>query len=111
MVDHFIIDRKIWLRGEGTDMSSLLRRMDDKQCCLGIYLEACGMPRDMLREISEPAYVLTTLPEETLWLMDTEKYQDINLMTINDNQDLWETQRERKIAEIFAQHGITVEFV
>lgn len=33
-----IIDRSIWLRGEGSYVSFLLRRSDNKMCCVGIHL-------------------------------------------------------------------------
>ena len=37
------IDRNVWLRGEGNGVSFLLREVDRKMCCVGIYLKACGI--------------------------------------------------------------------
>src|SRR5688572_2085074 len=48
LVKKFQISLAKWLRGEGSDHSSLLRPIDGKQCCVGFYLEACGISRDLL---------------------------------------------------------------
>ena len=39
-----VIDRKVWLRGEGDAVSRLLRPEDQKMCCVGISGKALGLP-------------------------------------------------------------------
>lgn len=75
---NLVIDRSIWLRGEGEDESRLLRVADGKMCCVGIYLAACGVPSSQLEEVKCASEVrrkwgtvlvrIPTFPEEAQWL-------------------------------------------
>lgn len=111
-VTAFVIRRSVWLRGDDDD-SMLLRPSDERQCCLGIYLEACGVPRAMLRGVMAPHVLLhvhkaydVRLPD---WMTESNgTYCD--LMEDNDNEALNETVREAVIRAGFAKLGITVTF-
>ena len=106
-----IIDRKIWLRGEID--SFLVRESDGKKCCLGIYLESCGVKRDRLLQIQDPAYLEVELPEQARWLMAGHQNSDQAgfLMKANDDQQAGPTEREEEIRYFFRQIGITVRFI
>ena len=118
------ISRSIWLRG--TEDSYLLHPENGQRCCVGIYLEALGMPDDTLRSQASAAALtqqrevnnrtvtdLTPLPKSARWLVTqhgshTEAASD--LYETNDYPGSDESDREAEIARLFAQQGIAVEF-
>lgn len=108
------IDRNVWLRGEGASASCLLREVDGKRCCLGIYLQACGV-RDEELGYSESPEKIQHLPNQAQWLIEPTTYTDTgdtcNLMERNDIREIGEDEREEKIASIFAKHNVEVEFI
>lgn len=113
-VTEFTISRAVWLRatekdGQIQDASYLLQPVSigDKQCCVGIYLEACGVPRNRLRGM-KAAHQLT-VTECPSWLREESRHAAsataLNLYTTNDGDG-----NEAKIAGYFADQGITVTF-
>lgn len=120
-----VIDRRIWLRGEPSgegipweDSSQLHRVKDGKMCCVGIYLHACGVPMDALSGIGAADSVLAendenkTYVEEACWLIPSRPTDPASqLYATNDDDQLAGFEREQIIEEIFAQHGVDVEFV
>lgn len=113
-----IIDRQKWLRGEGSAASSLLRAADQKQCCIGIYLEQTGINRAMLNGrkafksyVSSKYGHVNVLPttSETGWLHDNEIV--VPLYQINDNVNLNDAEREAELTTRFAAQGVEVEFI
>ena len=133
MITEFVIDRNVWGRG-GEEGGYLLSTPcnGSKMCCLGIFLEACGVDRDALLNNSEPRDLFRSIPEGARWLVNyldsasefdpgsfDPRYsaapdiqpQDVrDVMAVNDADDISETERERKTAAFFAAHGITVTF-
>jgi hypothetical protein len=114
-VKAFTIDRAKWLHGEGESSSFLLRASDSKQCCLGFYLESCGIPRDKLENRASPGNIAflggVQLPE---WLLDigTLLHSDeaSALMVENDSVVTSDFHRESAIIAGFARVGIVVTF-
>lgn len=135
-----IIDRLTWLRGEGEDQSYLYRATDKKMCCLGFYALACGLTIQDIDSQCTPLEVLRTYHKMIAdWLLkDTpNKYSFptrkaasdscTTLMTLNDfvieddslpakDEDAYsevssEVEREAKLIEEFAKHGVEVEFI
>lgn len=130
-----VIDRSIWLRGEGNEDSYLLRNTDNKMCCLGIYLEACGVSRERLGGIptpSELANLDVEVPKEAEWLVNkkpnptpSQRWEGTpwahRLMEENDDvlprnapKDIKkqnEHRREANIAQLFRANGVEVEFI
>jgi hypothetical protein len=110
-----IIDRKIWLRGEGSDDSYLLRNSDNKQCCVGFLCEALGIDRETLKgkKVADRFEVPKWMTER--WgpeKMIGECPLDIQVAyETNDSTKLTEAEREARIAEIFARHDIQVKFI
>ena len=109
-----VIPRNKWLHGEGADHSKLYRPSDGKMCCLGIYLESCGVPKSVLRNMNYPASVaLDQIPEEAGWLINSEKADSgaaNDLMAVNDLTTIPEENREERITDIFSANGVTVLF-
>jgi len=139
MITSFVVDRKTWLRGEGTEKSFLLRE-DHKRCCLGFYTQACGIEdSDIFNKTSPGALwynesaclkispnLLSSVKDNT---DDTNYLMRINDARIGDTVypativypfkegktdsqiviDSEET-RERLLTEVFARNGITITF-
>jgi hypothetical protein len=114
------IRRSEWLHGEGSSRSKLYRTSDGKKCCLGIYLEACGLPLMDMANLSVPSQV-APLPVEAAWLLGDAISQhpsatidsnvSLNLTYANDDQRLSEPSREQRITELFRNHDVEVTFI
>lgn len=117
----FVIDRNIWLRGEGVTGSFLHRTSDNKQCCVGIFLnQLCNIGIADLTERSTAYQVeqYTLVPE---WLRKGPEVA--TLYAVNDavlnNPDPCqqnvlitdEAEREKRVVEMFARYDIEVEFI
>lgn len=119
MSETLIIDRTLWLRGEGSGDSYLLRERDGKMCCLGFYCVAHGLSTEDIADKSTPAYIphLTIEDAERFGLkplvQDVEYDSDLcnNLTMTNDNEWLSNPNRERLIIKYFAWMGVVVEFI
>lgn len=104
------IDRSIWLRGEGVDVSYLRRSPGDgKMCCVGIYLQACGVPPAKLDGMRSAVQVRELLPDEAKWLVRG----DCNGLGVGDLYQTNDTSAdEARIARLFAYHGgVEVKFI
>jgi hypothetical protein len=114
----FQIPREKWLRGEGSGESFLLRGSDEKMCCVGIYIEQLGIPREELLDKMTPCSFSCEIPKEARWLVQPDGKGGIentslalDLYIINDSRDITEEQREAKVKALFAENGVEVEFV
>jgi hypothetical protein len=132
----FTIDRKTWLRGEGLSFSSLLRIKDHKRCCLGFYCQSLGVPDEDMLGVGQPNLLPPAVQKKLnlydSWFfepqshircwppMPSKEIQD--LIRVNDklvgdptvrpdNAPLTEKYREKRIKEIFAEHGVEVRFI
>ncbi len=121
------IDRSRWARGGG-NKNFLLDGLG-RQCCVGMYLTALGVPDDVLRGTStaDTWGVAGKIPAAGSWLNDNVECRtdDAQLLyTVNDRTPGVvppgddpgpavdsEEHRERLIAEVFDRHGVDVEFV
>lgn len=113
-ITELTVDKSIWLRGEGSSSSALLRESDGKMCCLGVYLHACGVTKELLKSQLRPSDVNTEIPA---WLLTKPggKYNRTSplaraLIQANDDHFYTQAQRERKIKKLFAQAGVKVIF-
>lgn len=104
-----VIDRNVWLRGEGSDRSKLARGADGKRCCVGIYLLSCGVGLTELLDRGEPRY--SVLPKEADWLGKSRYESTQKLYDANDDQTITAEHREQRIAQVFQTQGVKVEFI
>ena len=118
----FTVSRKRWLRGEGSDASTLLRQKDSKMCCLGFFaMQVCGAKESDIYDLQAPSCAWRTVKwPEKVWRendMNGERSaaresMEINgLMQINDEVNLSEIDREAMLKEDFKAFGYEVEFV
>jgi len=105
------IDRSRWLRGEGTDSSFLQRPTDQKQCCVGMYLASLGVEEEKLDGVLS-AQGVKDLPEGAGWLLTSclSSSAADELYSVNDDEDIRESERESRVAVLFKVAGIDVEF-
>jgi len=124
-----IIDRKIWLHGQkqidhtgdNPEKASMLHRpLDGKMCCIGIYLNQCGVSKTVLLDKSDATSLVEVdikLPKQAEWLINTDQYPSGSaytsntkdagrLMTANDG-----TANEKTIKAIFAKHDVEIKFI
>lgn len=128
-VKEFTIVRSKWARGWDTGGGSTLlyNPTTERMCCLGFYGVACGAVATSEAEsvgiwnqgaphgsqsfwprwLFEPTY---EVKDGTLSISRelTEYYR---LTEANDSLDISEEERERRVVEGFARHGIKVNFV
>lgn len=105
------INRAKWECGTGG--GKLLRIDTGKMCCLGFFGRSCGISQNALAGKGRPEEVRRS--RWPAWLIhggnknstsdDTE-----DLIFANDDEDINGKQREKRIAELFAKHGIRVRF-
>lgn len=101
----------------------MLRSISKKMCCLGFYAKACLIPESKLEDnstLAEVNYELSKSNEYSVWdtiLLDNKRkfnddsYLAEDLMSVNDNRETTDDQKEKKIKKMFAENGITVKFV
>lgn len=115
----FTINVENWLRGTGEDMSFLHRSQDGKECCVGQYLRACGMPVEAINNIKAGRQIIvgrnSALPPQARWLVnregiwhDTEDATE--LYSCNDDQIMSEQFRRKEIVRLFGLNGVQVKF-
>ena len=126
-VKEFIIDRSQWLPWEAQRGGSALRLTGSygktadgrtRMCCLGIYLNKCGVPKDTLngyvmpREL--PLKIVAKIPS---WLSDDDDTAG-DLANVNDTANFAIRKgerridaREKKIKALFKKQGVKVKFI
>lgn len=132
-----VVDRAIWLRGSG---GSFFEPENKGMCILGLYLREVvgitknklldkGSPEDVLETYTRPKDFLNRLANaQACWLLDTpdnlgglsqkelqEECSDSEaaneLISLNDNEDLSDEDREEQIKEHFKQFNVKVRFI
>jgi hypothetical protein len=114
-IDNLVIDRSRWLRGVSGEESLLLRPTDSKMCCLGFLGIACGIAASDISGMGEPIEVPSD--KWPTWLQQTnDGYASdakvVNrLIEINDDTGFTDADREADLRDVFAKHGVKVEFI
>ena len=125
MNEPLVIDRTKWYRGKGSHGSALLRTKDELMCCLGFCLLQRGFTSDELAEVGTPGEVvsvdrmrpdalskvvgLVDLYDDESGLLETHVCNQ--LVDANDDPDIDDLTRERRITDLFAKIGVDVTFV
>lgn len=135
-----VVDRKRWLRGKlmgikrVKNLTSYLYDSDSKcMCCLGFASRAGGLDLRRIKDIGTPAGVVKdsayptrsvkSIPKVLLKLLTIRKFRDggVNtvddslicskLMSINDEEDITETEREEKLVREGKKAGLQFTFI
>lgn len=129
----FVIDRSKWRSGgDGENQigrgSTLLYNNQGFMCCLGQTCNQIGVKVKDMRGLGEPGEIsgndYKDLPEiffnveveEDIWddgeeevfLNDTDLSAEA--ISINDNEEMGQRERERRLRELFAKHGHKLKF-
>jgi len=120
MLTKYTINRQTWLRG--VEENALLLNSNGMMCCLGQVCLQSGITSDKLLDVETP-YGLTgviedhdLIPYKLLASNDEDTYYSDSTfartaMTINDNEEMHELERETKLTQLFKENGIELEFV
>lgn len=104
MLSEFVIKRSRWERGKGLGGGVFLNCSTKQQCCVGIFLSACGIPDAALCGLaSDNRLRFSFLSRMTRELSP--------LYAVNDSHHLTDEQRETQLTELFAAKGIAVTFI
>jgi hypothetical protein len=119
------IDRNKWLRGKkdpkGNEASTYLWDIDcNAGCCLGHAIHQISkVPYNKLNELMTPEDYFQRSSLLTDFIRSSYKgafgeVQNNNFarqaIRINDNYDMTDKERERKLVELFLQNGIILQF-
>ena len=114
-INDLVIKRSEWLRGKGAGSSYLLAKGSErKQCCVGIWFTACGVPDPVIRnrqshEALEDADLDKIITRRTVGVWFEKLYDAYH---INDDEDVSEYKREMKIKKFFREElDIKVKFI
>lgn len=105
------ISRKKWLRGSGEGVL-LQTGGERKMCCLGFLTRACGLKG--LGGKMMPADLRVKIPGLVSYKISTgcaNSGLGNKLAEINDDTNLTEKEREKRIREGFKKLGVKVKFV
>lgn len=115
-VKTFTVKRSEWLRG--FNINSCLLNEDGKMCCLGFYARACGLRKQDILDMSDPEQCTSVKNKKwNTFLIDDDDGSDDNsqycweLMEANDDKNLSDKKREKKLTSTFKKAGVKVEFV
>lgn len=107
-----VIDRRTWYRGKPESM--LRSRTTGKMCCLGFRAIQCGYTVDQVTGRGTPFSLskMTNLRSEFGDMANNIGNSDLACaaMDINDALHIDETEREKRLTELFGKAGITVVF-
>lgn len=111
------INRRKW--GTGDEGGSLLNPVTGKMCCLGFFCLAAGVPKAELEGEPMPAGIKDCLEYPKLktvvnFQKRVNKFVTTQLSTVNDSEAPKFVNnpkaREARIAKLFGELGVTVEF-
>lgn len=113
----YIIQRTSWYRGKGPSNSRLITASGMK-CCLGFMCEQAGIDRIHLIGKTSPNELpygimpqfLQVLVDRSAFGLSNSKLASV-AMTINDNASIDDTEREKRLIELFKPHNIELKFV
>lgn len=106
----FTIKRDKWLRGP--DDSVLF---DGKNmCCLGFVAEQCGVKKKEMRSLGDPSQISESVADVLRGILVRGNMENNALTSkaieINDDENINDTAREKKLLSLFKKHGHTLIF-
>lgn len=116
-VKEFTVTRAAWMRGKPKGV--LYDKATDTRCCVGFFAHACGLDDELdlertgkLSDATAGRRDWNEVPEAGLELLHdlANKPEFDALYTTNDNAEIDDTEREKKLTELFSTFGIAVRF-
>lgn len=118
----FTVKRDKWTGLDQYDLdynSSSLLNDDRRQCCLGFYASACGIPDSDIIDLGTPADLanhraihLCGFVEECQTIGPNYMNSDIavSMIRINDSYSMGQKRKEEKLIELFKSIDIELKF-
>lgn len=109
----FLVERSTW--GTGRDGKKLLT-MEGNMCCLGFVCHQAGVRKSKLKDMDFPENLIGDL-DAVSFLLKEVKGNLVNrkwverAAQINDDTDIEDDEREKKLISIFKKNGYTLTFV
>lgn len=117
----FTVYRDSWYRGKGSRHSKLVDHFSDENgqtelmgCCIGHALSDIGVDSNDFRarsEIFEFSEKLDSYQEDEYDKIELISDIEDELIYVNDNRNLDDSERESRLKDIFKSQDIEVEFV
>lgn len=108
-VTEFTIDVESWLCGETSSLSYLVRASDSKQCCVGQWLVASGVPTHNMIGVRNIDELRRNGGGD--WLaLNQFRVPDSGIYELNDDKNVDETTRREELRDKFKSLGVTVHF-
>lgn len=114
----FTVDRSKWRFGGGkhfdTKGETQLLNNRGYMCCLGFCMKQLGLDDNLIRDKAAPANVMLKHNDfVSCGPYGTIKNSSLSMeaMRINDNDNISGPERERRLIELFSEHGHEIEFV
>lgn len=110
-----VLDPETWLRGEGINLSYLLRHTDGKMCCMGQLASQLGIDPDELRSIS----AIETVDHTNRLLGEFELGEPTRVYCLNDLghpfdngkiEDISDAERVKRINEELQTQRLSFRF-
>lgn len=115
--ERFVVSRARWMRGQ--EDAQLLDN-HDRMCCLGFVCEQRGLPREMLLGTPDPGWLmpgetgpvdgLLTVRGATGTPRDRCTALASDAIVVNDDDEIDDAERERRLSALFAAHGYEMVF-
>jgi hypothetical protein len=123
----FIVDRRMWYRGQGEEQSRLLTQ-DGQRCCIGFVASQCGVPDEQLLDTSaihqsigikdfDPKRISFKYREALpVWMSNSDTADFASSLLheayfVNDKRTISDEDREQRLQAIFAKNGDQIEFI
>ena len=110
------IDRLKWRRGGSShnDEEGKTQLLNDggRMCCLGFHaVQICGASPEEIKGIADPQRVeILLVGLQRFDNSDANSYFSASAMAINDEEDIDNEERERRLSELADRHGFRYVF-
>jgi len=105
-----VIDREKWQRGDMEGHTYLLNPQNRRMCCLGFDAINEGLSKSQINGVTEPEDLNVKINGITFKNLKHTNVT-LKLMHANDNTEISEEKREKKITSLFKKIGREVEFI
>ncbi len=116
----FVVDRKMWYRGKGSDTSRLLNA-EGQRCCIGFVGQQCNIADEYMLNLPDidSAHEEHSVKDQfPAWMHGDKRsrllgYESTAIFTayhINDDTEIPDNEREEKLKQVFAEFGDEIEF-
>lgn len=108
VITTFTVKRSTWVRGR----PGYLLMEDGRMCCLGFFVQACGIPPEAMLQKTYPGTLLKLRSQLPPWVIDYGNISEIvhvnDTIRVIDKDD--DETREARLKKLFMMHGVEIVF-